>query len=174
MGALDEIIEAPLTPEELAARFRALCEDPLLANVPGKIELDCWGRILMTPPNNLHGVLQFSIGQRLAALGGRVQTEASVLTTVGVFVADVVWCSAEFVATHGAETPYGRAPEICVEVVSPSNSRKELEEKVAAYLQAGADEAWVVYPKSKRVEFFGAAGKLQASAFAVDLAGLFD
>jgi Uma2 family endonuclease len=174
MGALSEVIEAPLSPEELGARFRALCDDPRFANLPGKVELDVWGRMTMSPANNQHGVVQFAVAQRLAPLGGRVQTEASILTPLGVPVADVAWCSAEFVRTHGTETPFARAPELCIEIVSPSNSRKELREKVEAYLAAGAVEAWIAYPTSKRLQFFGQAGELLASAYPVDLARVFD
>jgi Uma2 family endonuclease len=173
MGAIDEVIVAPLSPEELGARFRELCHDPRFANLPGKVELDVWGRMLMSPANNQHGVVQFAVGQRLAALGGRVQTEASILTPAGVFVADVAWYSAEFVCKHGTETPFLRAPEICVEIASPSNSRKELREKVVAYLAAGAVEVWIAYLASKRLQFFGPAGELAASAYPVDVSGLF-
>ena len=124
-----ELIEAPLSPEELAVRYRALCEDPMYADVPGKFELDVWGRVLMSPPpSNYHGALQFRLGQRLAALGGQVLVEASVVATTGVFAADVAWASAEFIGQHKFETPYTRAPEICIEVVSPSNSVKEMNE----------------------------------------------
>jgi Uma2 family endonuclease len=77
-------------------------------------------------------------------------------------------------AARGFETPYARAPEICVEVTSPSNSRTEMREKIDAYLASGANELWLVYPNSKRCEFFGEAGALPRSAYAVNLDGLFD
>ena len=54
MGKVQELIEQPLTSEELAVRYRALCEDPCFANVPGKIEVDVWGRLLMSPASNYH------------------------------------------------------------------------------------------------------------------------
>lgn len=174
MAANPEIIESPLTREGLATRYRALCEDPCLANVPGKIELDLWGRILMSPASNYHGVLQGRLVRRLAALGGEALVEASVVTSIGVLVADVAWASAEFMRAHGSETPFNRAPELCVEVASPSNSIKELREKVHAYLAAGAVEVWIVYPQSKRFEYSGSSGALERSSFAVDLSSLFD
>jgi Uma2 family endonuclease len=65
-----------------------------------------------------------------------------------------------------------RAPEICIEVVSPSNSVKELREKTEAYLTAGAEEVWIVYLQSKRCEFYGRQGLMQRSSYAVDVAGL--
>jgi Uma2 family endonuclease len=36
-----------------------------------------------------------------------------------------------------------RAPEICVEVLSPSNTVKEIEEKTVLYFEAGASEVWI-------------------------------
>lgn len=174
MGSVQEIIEAPLSAEELAMRYRDLCEDVRFANVPGKIELDVWGRILMSPASNYHSALQTSLAGRLAALGGRALVEASVLTSAGVLVADVAWAGDEFLRRNGFETPYRQAPELCIEVASPSNSRKELSEKIAAYLSAGAEESWIVYPQSKRCEFHGKQGLMQGSRYPVDLDGLFD
>jgi Uma2 family endonuclease len=170
---MHELIEAPLSSQDLAARYRALCDDPCYANVPGKIELDVWGRMVMSPASNYHSALQAALTAKLAALGGRVFVEASVVTTAGVLVADVAWASEPFMRARGFETPYSRAPELCMEVVSPSNSRKELSEKVAAYLQAGAQEVWIVFPQSKRFEFHGPQGLLPRSQYAVDLAGVF-
>jgi len=170
---MQELIEAPLSSEDLAARYRALCDDPCYANVPGKIELDAWGRMVMSPASNYHSALQAALIGKLAALGGRAFAEASVVTTAGVLVADVAWASNEFMRTRGFETPYARAPELCIEVVSPSNSRKELREKVAAYLEVGAAEVWIVFPQSKRIEFHGPEGLKQGSQFTVDLADIF-
>lgn len=174
MAAHPDIIAAPLTQEGLSARYRALCADPLLANLPGKIELDPWGRILMSPASNFHGVLQMRLGQRLTPLGGQAIAEASVITSIGLLVADVAWASAEFMRAHGTVTPLPRAPELCIEIASPSNSVKELREKVSAYLAAGALEAWIVYSHSKRCEFFGGGGALERSRYAIDLTALFD
>jgi Uma2 family endonuclease len=169
-----EVIEEPLSAEELGARYRALCEDRLYANIPGKIEIDLWGRLVMSPASNYHSALQTRLAQRLAALGGQVFVEGSVVTAAGVFVPDVAWASAEFIKARAFETPYGRAPELCMEVVSPSNSRMELREKIAAYLETGAKEVWIVYPKSKRCEFHGPDGVMERSSYSVDLTGLFD
>jgi Uma2 family endonuclease len=173
MGEMREVIEAPLSSEELAVRYRDLCDDVRFSNLPGKIELDLWGRILMSPASNYHGAIQTRLSGKFAALGGQTFVEASVLTEAGVLVADVAWASAAFMLAHGFETPYMRAPELCIEVVSPSNSLKALREKVAAYLAAGAEEVWIVYPQSKRCEFYGKQGLLQRSNYGVDLADLF-
>jgi Uma2 family endonuclease len=36
-----------------------------------------------------------------------------------------------------------RAPEICVEILSPSNTQSEIDEKHALYFDAGATEVWI-------------------------------
>ena len=169
-----EVIESPLSSEELAMRYRALCDDPLYANVPGKIEVDLWGRLLMSPPaSSYHSALQGRLSQRLAVLGGEMFVELGVVTPAGVFVPDVAWASSGFMRLHAFETPYTKAPELCIEVVSPSNSVRELEEKRSAYLAAGAEEVWIIYPQSKRCEFYAKDGRLERTRFAVDLSNLF-
>lgn len=174
MGDMHEIIEAPLSGDELASRYRAMCEDPVYEKVPGKVELDRWGRILMTPAAYYHGVLQGRLVRLLqSALGGEASVEAPVVTSAGLFVADVAWASAEFASRHGGDDPLTQAPEICIEVVSPSNSVNEMREKIDAFLAAGAQEVWIVYPQSKRCERHGKEGPLPGSRYAVDLAGLF-
>lgn len=170
-----ELIEAPLSRDELAVRYRALCDDLRYANVPGKLEVDRWGRLVMSPPSVYHGVLQARLAHLLkASLDGEVITEAPIATAAGLFLPDVAWASRAFMGAHGAaESPLLAAPEICIEVVSPSNSVPELRENIDAYLAAGAQEVWIVFPQSKRCEFHGKDGPMPRSGYAVDLAGLF-
>ena len=155
-------------------RYRALSEDSCFARVPGKIEIDAWGRIVMTPPSFYHGVMQGRLVRKLAALGGEAVTEAPIATPSGLFLPDVAWASSQFMSTHGSQFAPMHAPEICIEVVAASNSVKELGEKRDAYLAAGAQEVWFVYPESKRFEFYDGRGPLPGSAYAVDLTGVFD
>jgi Uma2 family endonuclease len=168
-----ELIEAPLSREELAERYRELCYDRRFANVPGKIELDGWGRVLMTPASVYHAQLQGRLCQKLAVLGGETLIEVGIATAQGVFVPDLAWASEAFMRQHVGEIVLAEAPELCIEVLSRSNSLKEIEEKRAAYLAAGAQEVWLVYPKSKRCEVYGAQGLLAHSAYALDWLGVF-
>jgi Uma2 family endonuclease len=174
MEKAQELIEAPLSREELAVRYRDLCEDPIFANVPGKIEIDLWGRVVMSPPSVYHGTVQARLVRRLAALAGEAIVEVPIATPMGLFLPDVAWASAQFMKLHRAENPLMVAPEVCIEVVSPSNSVKEMQEKKEAYFAVGAQEVWIVYPQSKRCEFHGGQGRLERSSYAVDLSGLFD
>ena len=79
-----ELVEAPLSSEELGARYRAICEDPCYANIPGKLELDAWGRMVMSPASTYHGRVQGNLTHKLkAVLGGHVVTEAPIATPTG-------------------------------------------------------------------------------------------
>ena len=72
-----------------------------LRDLPFKIELNKWGRILMTPASNNHGHTQFEIGSKIkdGKKGhGKVITECSVQTSQGVKIADVTWISDDFLA----------------------------------------------------------------------------
>jgi Uma2 family endonuclease len=175
MDKVQEVIEAPLSPEELAMRYRDLCDDPRFANIPGKVEIDLWGRTLMSPPAApYHGRLQLKLSDKLASLGGERTAEAPIATALGLFVADLAWSSRKSPPESQFENPLMRAPELCIEVVSPSNSRQELREKTEAYLAAGAEEVWIVYPRSKRWEVHTKQGLMERSRFPVDLTDLFD
>lgn len=48
---------------------------------------------------------------------------------------------------------FAEAPEICIEVISPGNTRRELHEKKALYFAAGAEELWFCHWNG-RMEFF--------------------
>ena len=146
----------------------------MYAKVPGKIELDPWGRMVMSPASNYHSTVQGRLLHRLTDLVGEASPEVSVLTSAGVLVADVAWRSVEFIRLHKFDTPYASAPELCIEVASPSNSVKEMRERITAYLAAGAHEVWLVYPQSKRFEYYGKDGLMPRSGFAVNLDGLFE
>jgi Uma2 family endonuclease len=154
--------------EALVLRWREMLTDPVLQDLPYKIELNAWGKVEMTPASNRHSRLQGLVIAQLSRqlIGGAVLPECSVLTSIGVRCPDVAWASPEFMAAYGEITPYTRAPEICVEVLSPSNSRSEVEEKTRAYLAAGAVEVWIV-SAAGTMRCFGAAGELAKSAFPV-------
>ena len=124
----------------------------------------------MGPANTRHARLQGKIAAELARQlpAGEVFTEVPVLTDIGVRVPDVAWASQTFVGTHGETTPYPRAPEICVEIVSASDTDAEMQEKTRAYLAAGASEVWLV-SESGAVRTFDEAGEQGASRYPVAL-----
>jgi len=125
--------------------WQQVIENPFLQNLPFKIELNKWGNILMSPASNNHGRWQFEVGTLIKQKkqSGTIITECSIKTSEGVKVADVAWLSDEFVEKYGFITPYNVAPEICVEIISPSNSKEEMDEKIKLYLNQGAKEVWL-------------------------------
>jgi len=127
-------------------QWQEVIDNPYLKNLPFKIELNRWGRIEMSPASNRHALLQSRLAQwiRAAMNHGETLTQASVQTSDGVRVPDVVWASAAFLAEQDFKTPFSQAPVICVEIISPSNSRLEMLDKIRLYLEAGATEVWLV------------------------------
>src|SRR5712692_6562639 len=124
-------------------RWAELLADRELAKVEGRIETDRFGHIIMSPPPApSHGSYQLEIGRLLWTLlpAGRVLTECPISTGDGVKAADVAWASPERMRDLGEQVCFPRAPEICVEVLSPSNT--EIQEKMALYFDPGAREVW--------------------------------
>ncbi len=161
-----------ITPHEaLALRWAELCNDPLLRDLPGKIELNAYGVIEMSPASNRHGMKQAAIARALADQlpTGTAMVECSIATTEGVRVPDVAWASADFINRHGDVTPYPEAPEICVEVRSPSNTDAEMAFKTRLFLEAGAVEVWIV-TEAGSWQVFDADGLKPASRYGVRLA----
>ena len=74
---------------------------------------------------------------------GRVLTECPISTADGVKAADVAWASPECLAELGDQVCFPRCPEICLEVLSPGNTKAEIEEKTKLYFDAGAEEVWL-------------------------------
>lgn len=126
--------------------WATVIDNPLLRDLPFKIELNRFGQILMSPASNKHGRTQSRIVVAMdrRKRSGEVIAECSVQTSDGVKVADVAWASDDFIARFGYETPYPKSPEVCVEITSPSNSAGEIEHKIELYLAKGALEVWVV------------------------------
>src|SRR5437867_13331502 len=127
-------------------RWAAVLADPQLAKFEGRVETDRHGHVVMSPPPApTHGSFQSRIASLLDRYltTGRVLTECPISTADGVKAADVAWASPERMRELGRRVCFPRAPEICVEVISPSNTKAEIEEKMALYFDAGAREVWV-------------------------------
>jgi Uma2 family endonuclease len=159
-----------LSRTELRRRWQQMATDPLVAAIPFKVELNEKGAIEVSPPTVRHGVIQAFLARELARQHpeGTTVTECPVETDIGVRVPDVVWASPVFMGRHGSKSTFRAAPELCVEVLSPTNTRVEIAEKVAAYLAAGAHEVWVVGDDGAP-EVHTSDGRVAASALGFDL-----
>ena len=137
-------------------RWRELLVDPDLARLPHRIETDRHGHILMSPPPApAHGDQQSEIVYLLKTLlpHGRVVTECPLSTSDGVKAIDVAWLAQERRHEVRSVICFIKAPEICVEVLSPSNTPEEISEKTALYFQSGAREVWICDRGTLRFHF---------------------
>ena len=149
--------------------WQAICDNPLFRDMPFKFETDRWGKIVMSPASNRHGLFQILVAELLLKLmpDGRPIAECSIQTADGVKVADVAWASAEFLQRHGIANPYPEAPEIVIEILSPSSTLAEMEEKKELYFARGAREFWICQ-EDGGMRFYNNPVQLAASALALD------
>jgi Uma2 family endonuclease len=138
-------------------RWAELIDAPELARIEGRIETDRHGQIIMSPPPAPnHGSFQSRIAHLLQThlQQGRTLTECPISTADGVKAADVAWASPECMRELGNRVCFPRAPDICVEVLSPGNTKPQIEEKKLLYFDAGAREVWLC-SKTGVLSFFG-------------------
>lgn len=145
-------------------KWQEVCDDPILRDLPYKIELNEWGQIVMSPASNRHGILQAALIRILATArgDGTVISECSVTTSKGVKVPDIAWASDPFMREFGTVTPYPKAPELCIEILSPSNTDTEMSEKRELYFARGAQEVWICNEQGE-LAFFDCTGLIHAS-----------
>ena len=74
---------------------------------------------------------------------GRARPEVPLSTAAGVKAIDAAWISEERLSRARSGELLKMAPEICIEVLSPSNTRGEIEQKKSLYFQAGAEDVGV-------------------------------
>ena len=126
--------------------WEEICEDKQLANLPFRIESDRWGNIVMSPPpRSRHAEYQGEIVAllRQTMKHGRSMPECPIQTSEGVKAVDVAWVSNQRRSSRPNDPVYLIAPEICVEVISPSNSAEEIDERKKLFFEKGAAEFWV-------------------------------
>lgn len=144
--------------------WQQVLEDKSLQDLPYKIELNRWGQIVMSPAKRRHSGFQGKIEYFLRKLRpeGEVFPECPIDTSDNVKVADAVWVSPERYKIIRDEDICSIAPEICVEVKSPSNNEQEIMAKKSLYLEAGAIEYWVCQ-ENGAMSFYNKDGKLATS-----------
>lgn len=148
-------------------RWQEIVNDPLLSELPYKVETNHRGQIVLSPQTNAHSILQKAVEKKLDALlsDGEAFQEWAVVTSGGTKQADVIWASSERLdEMRETGDPSTLAPELCVEVMSDSNTMEEMDAKRTLYREAGAEEVWVV-EQDGHVRFF-AEEEIEQSAIA--------
>src|SRR4051794_32087948 len=109
--------------------WQQVCEEKGLADLPYKIELDKHGKIIRSPAHKEHSKLQIKIQRLLVRLmpDGDPLPECAIETTEGTKVPDVGWISDQrWASLNPDEASCSLAPEICVEILSPTNTADEM------------------------------------------------
>jgi Uma2 family endonuclease len=137
-----------------------------LPEVDGYTEELATGRLVREPrPGARHGVIVGNLFRALdafvrdRALGRAVIETGFLLAEVPPTVrgADIAFISAGRLPVGPVPEGFWRlAPDLAVEVVSPSDSAAEIQEKVLQYLDAGTRTVWVVQPRTRTVEVWRA------------------
>jgi Uma2 family endonuclease len=123
------------------------------------------GRLLtMTPAGGRHGLIA---GRIHVALGAHVeQARLGVVVSADtgfklesspdtVRAPDVAFVARERIASTGVPEAFWQgAPDLAVEVLSPSDSRSEMQSKIAQYLRLGVKEVWLVEPAACRLTVY--------------------
>lgn len=129
-----------------------------------KQELDRGEVKVMAPPQFLHGwvvenlrrslgraVYGRDLGILIAEIGFQLSEEPPT-----VRAPDLAYLRADRVPERPTDDYYAGAPDLAVEVVLPNDRAEELRTKVRQHLDAGALEVWVLYPKTRHIEIWGA------------------
>jgi Uma2 family endonuclease len=167
-------VMARSTQHDALGQWKQLLEDPTLNNLPYKIETNERGQLILSPVSKRHSFLQSRIMMMLDQLleAGYAMPEVSILTSAGVRAADVAWASIEHYDSEPEEL-FTKAPEICVEVWSPSNTLEEFEQKKRLYFEAGALEVWTC-SRDGQMRFFVSTAELDVSGLVAGFPSVID
>lgn len=128
---------------------------------PAIYELENGRLIIMAPPGDIHGAVESNLTTEL-----KVQGERKGLGKVRCGeVALVLWrnpdrvvgADAVFIATQSLPIRLSKEgyletiPDLASEVLSKSDSKRAMRQKVKDYLKAGVKVVWVADPKTRRV-----------------------
>ncbi len=113
------------------------------------------GRVIREPrPGELHGSLIVRLGRFLDEFAeqhelGRVVADVGVITERGpdtVRGPDVAFTARARMNAYPQPGFLESAPDLCVEILSPSNRASRMQQKVVEYLDNGARLVWVIDP----------------------------
>ena len=123
--------------------------------------------LTMSPAGSRHGRIALRIGSllerfvRQGRLGASFGAETGFLLSRDpdtVRAPDAAFVSAARLPAGDLPDGYfSGAPDLAVEVVSPTDSAAEVQRKVAEYFAAGAQQVWVLYPETRSVVAFRSA-----------------
>jgi Uma2 family endonuclease len=115
--------------------------------------------ITLPPPKIQHSKLIRRLEDALQRLAGRDRVWIETGFRIGE-----QWVIPDVSIIHPAQKETGGyfsgAPEIAIEVASKGNTAEELDRKTQLYLQNGASEVWVVYPRTSTMVVYHPDGRI--------------
>jgi Uma2 family endonuclease len=146
------VLSAPVTLEE----FARLPKDGV------RHELNAGELLTLPPVKSLHSLVALAVlevlQQHLQKHGAsRAIPETGFILSrdpLTIRQPDISVLSRERIRAANLDSYFDGAPELAVEVVSPSDSAEDLEIKTKQYLQSGARQVWILYPKTQTVHVF--------------------
>jgi Uma2 family endonuclease len=125
-------------------------------------EVDEGELLVMTRPNYRHGRVQSNL---IRILGGHAHHHklGDVVSESGFILGrnpdilrgpDVAFVRAERVPEVPDEGWAEFGPDLAIEIVSPSDTARQIDRKVHQYLAAGTRAVWIVYPDTQSVQIF--------------------
>jgi Uma2 family endonuclease len=118
----------------------------------------------ISPAGGLHGYLSIEIGSRLSDAVKRGQLGCVLGAETGFRIArdpdtvlapDVSFIRQDRLRVIGLPQEFfPEAPALVVEVVSPSDTAEEVDDKIRRWFAAGVEVAWVVYPSGRSVTVY--------------------
>lgn len=152
---IELLTESPLTPTSTLGPYRA-ADYMGLPDEP-RCEL-IYGRFYVSPsPLPSHQVISFRLGvllDQLSETTGGLSFVAPLdveLADHSIVQPDVVYLSQERRGLVGQRVV--GAPDLVVEVLSPSTARRDRNEKLKLYAEAGVSEYWLVDTDARHIEF---------------------
>lgn len=119
------------------------------------------GRLIdMPPPGSEHGDVTMRIGARISVYSEDNDLGRAFAAETGFVLArdpdtvrapDVGFVKKDHVPLIGTSGYVNCAPDLAVEVLSPSNTSRDMLMKVADYFAAGTRQVWIVNPKRRTV-----------------------
>ena len=145
--------------------WHEVVEHPSLRDLPFKIETNAEGYIMMVAAKNIHREYQMRIAAWFEDHGEKKKAtiECNIQTSDGVRAADVAWRSAGFLQRNKYDDPYQESPEVVIEIISPSNTKKAMKGRMLLFFEKGAKEIWFC-DKDGNMRFFNPQGELERSA----------
>jgi Uma2 family endonuclease len=129
-----------------------------LPDAPGKRELLDGELIELPPPKLRHALIQDVIAESLKRYA--VDQGLRVFEELGFRLRgprgqwlqpDVSVVARELIERAEPDGYIESAPLIAIEVISSGNTAESVERKLVKYLENGAGEVWVVYPKTRHI-----------------------